>query len=130
MKYLLIALVLSGCYVCPSNGDAMPASMFEAERNAACLAVPGCDPEFMRTVRVYRAPLSEMADICNQPANACYCGEMNCRTIVISHEHPEDALHEWIHAAIDSAGILEEEDHGAMWWQYYRDAAALMEVAP
>lgn len=127
MKYLAIIAALSGCYVCPTNGDVMPTSMYEAERDAACKAVPGCDPAFMQSVKVYHAPQSDMANICNQPegANGCYCGEMDCRTIVLSNEHTDAALHEYIHAAIDSAN-LKVDDHGAMWWEYYRNAVALL----
>lgn len=135
-KYYLTTLALtflSGCYVCPMS-DTDATDKYRIYRDAACVAVEPCDPEFMAKVKVYEADKDELSDICNAPegVRGCYCGKKDCFTIVLAPEYvvTGTALHEYIHAAIDSAGIKSTEpdnEHDQFFWDSYTKAAELIE---
>lgn len=102
-----------GCNCTDSeSGIAVSPTKYELQRNAACSAVEGCSSEFMAAVRVYEVgSTQEVREVCEDGnAYACYCPGVGCHTIILLPNDKGNAVHEYVHAALDSAGI--KLDHG------------------
>lgn len=111
---VLASALISGCD-CPDSeaGIAVSPSKYAEQRDAACRAVDGCSTEFMAAVRVYEVQSkSEVQELCEDGnAWACYCPGLGCHTIILTPNDRGNATHEYVHAALDSAGV--KLDHGA-----------------
>ncbi|HET8932620.1 MAG TPA: hypothetical protein VFN67_04230 [Polyangiales bacterium] len=110
---VVAAQFLSGCN-CTStdSGVAVSPNKYAVQRDAACAAVDGCSAEFLASVRVYEvSSASEAKELCeDEKAWACYCPGVGCHTIILMPDDRGNAAHEYVHAALDSAGI--KLDHG------------------
>lgn len=133
---LLIALLFAAACGCPQSGSNVK-SDFTVERDAACAAVEGCDPEFMASVPVYLVEDVRETNLCESDrAVGCFCENFACQSVLVN-AHPvalETAeckanfaaercletvsmimLHEYVHAAYASVGD-NTHDHPARFW--------------
>lgn len=110
---MLSACLSAGCN-CPDSEDgvAISPSKYALQRDAACSAVDGCSSEFMAAVRVYEVGTkAEVGELCEDGAAwACYCPGLGCHTIILMPNDKWNAVHEYVHAALDSSGVT--LDHG------------------
>lgn len=131
MKYLtIIAALFAGACGCPVNVSGVDTrSDWTAERDAACAAVEGCEPEFMAQVPVFEDELAEVRDICPDDARGCFCIGDGCPGVIIVanadvriagcaadtdncfYTQSEIVMHEYVHASFRSIGRA-TADHG------------------
>ena len=110
---ILAAELMAGCNCTDSeSGVAVSPTKYALQRDAACSAVDGCSSEFVASVRVYEVgSASEVKELCDDGnAVACYCPGFGCHTIILLPNDKGNAVHEYVHAALDSAGV--KLDHG------------------
>lgn len=124
--------LIAGCS-CPTNdsGVAVSPSKYAAERDAARAAVEGCTAEWMADVRVYEVgSKSEVETLCeNEQAWACYCYEsIGCQTIFLMPNARDNALHEFVHAALDGVDI-DTRNHGPLFEKTLAAARANLRAA-
>lgn len=119
-SFLLVALMFAAACGCPSSelGTLVSSAKYAEERNAACAAVEGCEPEFMTSVRVIEiVGRDEMKRLCESETSwGCYCPDASgCQTVFLLDYGPDrrdnSALHEMVHAALDAVG-RSEVGHG------------------
>ena len=118
---------------CPTNanGESVSANKYAAERDAACAAVEGCTAEGMAEVRVFEVNTqAEVAELCQiSNAYACYCFEaIGCQTIFLLQNAHANALHEYVHAALDQIGI-DTRSHGELFDRALESAKAQLRAA-
>jgi hypothetical protein len=86
----------------------------------------------MAEVRVYEASSkAEVETLCeNKQAWACYCFEaVGCQTIFLMPDARANALHEMVHAALDTIG-KDTRNHGELFEQSLIEARKHLRAAP
>ena len=127
---ITVALLASACG-CPSNSTNVDTKRaWLAERDAACAAVQGCDSSFVAQVPVYEEALEDMRELCDDSnARGCFCVGEHCTGVIMLadadvqipgcpaeqencwYTQSDIVLHEYVHAAMRSAGHTYTGDH-------------------
>lgn len=114
----------------------MPNSKYAAEAQAVCDAYPGCEPSWLESVTIYElSDPEEMHELCqNDGALACFCGgEHGCQVMYLKQwsggRRDGSAVHEYVHAVLDAAGVVEADAHGPVFERTYTAAKLLFKAA-